>query len=92
MARVMLINCFWVAGRYKGMKIKEAREEIIKDLKSQGKIQKTEDIEHVVNVHERCDTDIEILMTEQWFIKYLDLKKDMLKDMAIRLEIWLPRS
>ncbi|MCK4647555.1 valine--tRNA ligase [Candidatus Pacearchaeota archaeon] len=66
------------AGKYKGMKSEKAREEIINDLKKLGVIEKIEPIEHVVNVHERCDTPIEILMTEQWFIKYLDLKKQML--------------
>jgi len=67
------------AGKYKGMTTKEAREAIIQDLEKAGKIDKIEEIEHVVNVHERCGTDIEILMTEQWFIKYLDLKKEMLE-------------
>ena len=66
------------AGKYNGLKIKEARKKIIEDLKNDGRIEKIEPIEHVVNTHERCDTDIEILMTEQWFIKYLDLKKEML--------------
>jgi len=67
------------AGAYEGMKSKEAREAITNDLEKLGAIEKVEPIEHVVNVHERCDTEIEILMTEQWFIKYLDLKEDMLK-------------
>ncbi|MEM4244711.1 MAG: valine--tRNA ligase [Candidatus Nanoarchaeia archaeon] len=67
------------AGKYKGMKSAEAREAIIKDLQDLGVVEKIEPIEHVVNVHERCGTDIEILMTDQWFIKYLDLKDDMLK-------------
>ncbi len=67
------------AGKYKGLKSEQARKAIIDDLKKLERIEKVEPIEHVVNVHERCDTDIEILMTEQWFIKYLDLKKEMLK-------------
>jgi valyl-tRNA synthetase len=66
------------AGKYQGMKSEEARKEILRDLEQAGFIEKIEPIEHVVNVHERCDTDIEILMTEQWFIKYLDMKKQML--------------
>ena len=66
------------AGKYKGMKSIEARKAITKDLQEAGRIEKIEPLEHVVNVHERCGTDIEILMTEQWFIKYLDLKKEML--------------
>jgi valyl-tRNA synthetase len=67
------------AGKYKGMKSEEARATIIKDLEELGVVEKLEPIEHVVNVHERCGTDIEILMTEQWFIKYLDLKEKMME-------------
>jgi valyl-tRNA synthetase len=67
------------AGKYQGMKSEEARKAIIEDLENLGAIEKIEPIQHVVNVHERCDTPIEILMTEQWFIKYLDLKEDMLR-------------
>jgi len=67
------------AGKYHGMKSEQVRKEIIKDLKKLGFIEKIEPIEHTINVHERCETPIEILMTEQWFIKYLDLKKEMLK-------------
>jgi len=67
------------AEKYQGMKSEEAREAIIQDLDEMGLIEKIEPIQHVVNVHERCGTDIEILMTEQWFIKYLDLKSKMLK-------------
>ncbi len=67
------------AGKYKGMSSKEAREAIISDLEKEGRLQKSEPIKHVVQTHERCETEIEILMTDQWFIKYLDLKEDMLK-------------
>ncbi len=87
------------AGKYNGMTIKEARGAIIQDLDEAGKIEKIEEIEHVVNVHERCNTEIEILMTEQWFIRYLDLKKEMLnwgnklnwypKYMKVRYDNWV---
>ncbi len=68
-----------LAGKYKGMKIKEAREAIIKDLKKQGLLVKQENIMHSVNIHERCGTEIEFVKSKQWFLRYLDLKKDMLK-------------
>ncbi|MFH1500878.1 MAG: valine--tRNA ligase [archaeon] len=68
-----------LAGRYSGLKVREARKRIIEDLKKEGRIDKIEPITHAVKVHERCDHDIEILMTDQWFIKYLDLKKEMLE-------------
>ena len=67
------------AGKYKGMKILDAREEIIKDMKGAGLLLKQEDIVHAVNVHERCGTPIEFIHSKQWFIKYLDLKDEMLK-------------
>ena len=68
-----------LAGKYQGMKIKEAREEIIKDLKKKGLLVKQEKITHVVNTHERCGTEIEFLPHKQWFIKYLDIKNDLIK-------------
>ncbi|MBI2651133.1 valine--tRNA ligase [Candidatus Woesearchaeota archaeon] len=87
------------AGRFKGLYVKEARKAVIKALEEEKRIAKTESIKHVVNVHERCDTDIEILTTEQWFIKYLDLKDDFIKfgrkikwypeHMRIRYENWI---
>ncbi|MEK6891812.1 MAG: valine--tRNA ligase, partial [Nanoarchaeota archaeon] len=87
------------AGRFKGLYVKKAREAVIKALEEEKRIEKIEPIHHVVNVHERCDTDIEILTTEQWFIKYLDLKEDFIKygrkikwypeHMRIRYENWI---
>ena len=68
-----------IAGKYKGMKIEEARKDIIKDLKDAKLLVKQEEITHPVNVHERCGTAVEFVHSKQWFIKYLDLKKDMEK-------------
>jgi len=66
------------AGTYKGLKSKEARKVIIEDLKNSGLIEKIQPVKHVVNVHERCGTEIEFIMTEEWFIKYLDLKEQFI--------------
>lgn len=68
-----------LAGKYRGMKIPDARKAIISDLKSKGLLRSQKKIRHVVNVHERCGTEIEILETKQWFIRYLDLKVKFLK-------------
>ena len=67
------------AGRFKGLHVKKAREAVIKALEEENRIVKIDPIRHVVNVHERCETDIEILNTEQWFIRYLDLKEEFIK-------------
>lgn len=77
-----------IGGKYKGMKIKEARKKILRDLKDSDLLVKQKPIKHFVNVHERCWTDIEFIKSKQWFVKYLDLKKDMLK-WGKELE-WLP--
>ncbi|MEK6904272.1 MAG: valine--tRNA ligase, partial [Nanoarchaeota archaeon] len=61
--------------KYKEMKIKEARKKILEDLKNSGLIIKQNQINHAVNVHDKCGTEIEFLPTEQWFIKILDKKK-----------------
>jgi len=87
------------AGRFKGLHVKKAREAVIKALEEEKRIEKIEPIHHVVNVHERCETDIEILTTEQWFIKYLDLKMDFIEygrkikwhpdHLRVRYENWI---
>lgn len=68
-----------VADEYEGLHVDEAKEKIIEDLKEAGKISKQWEITHDVNVHERCDTPIEFLVTEQWFIEYLDLRDKYLE-------------
>ncbi|MBN1923213.1 MAG: valine--tRNA ligase [Nanoarchaeota archaeon] len=68
-----------LAGKYKGMKIKDARKAVIKDLESENLLVNRKKITHNVNVHERCSTEVEILESNQWFIKYLDLKDKFLE-------------
>lgn len=66
-----------LAMSYEGLTIKEARKKIIEDLKNSSLLINQKPIKHAVNVHERCGTEIEILHSKQWFLKYLDLKEDM---------------
>ena len=58
-----------IAGKYAGLKIIEARKQIIEDLKSAGYIYKQDPIVHAVKVHERCEEPIEFLSKKQWFIR-----------------------
>lgn len=88
-----------LGGKYKGKTIHEARSLIIKDLQSSGLLIKQEQIRHSVRTHERCGTEIEFIHTKQWFIRYLDLKKEMLrwgsqlnwypKHMKVRYDNWV---
>jgi len=59
-----------LAGKYAGMTIKETRKAIIEDLKKSKLLKAQKPIKHSVNVHERCKTEIEFLVTNQWFIRY----------------------
>ncbi len=77
-----------LAGKYEGLTIKEARKKITEELNKQKLIVNQKKIKHVINVHERCGTEIEFLVTKQWFIKYLDLKKKFL-ELGKRIK-WYP--
>lgn len=67
------------AGIYHGQPVKGARKNILKELQEKGLLKQQKSITHAVNVHERCGIEIEFVKSKQWFIKYLDLREDMLK-------------
>jgi len=88
-----------LAGKYQGLKVIEARNAIIEDLKKQGLLTKQLPLKHTLNVHERCDTEVEFLLTKQWFVKYLDFKQKFIEagrkikwwpeHMRVRYENWI---
>lgn len=64
------------AGRYAGMPVAEARDQIARDLEEAGLIDHIDmNREHSVAYHDRCGNLIEPLVTEQWWIKVEELKK-----------------
>lgn len=66
-----------LAKHYEGLTIHDARKQILADLKANSLLVAQKPISHAVKVHERCQTEIEIINSKQWFVKYLDLKDDM---------------
>ncbi|MEO8785100.1 MAG: valine--tRNA ligase [Candidatus Saccharimonadales bacterium] len=54
--------------QYRGLTVVEARKKIIDDLESQGLIKSVESLGHSVGHCYKCDTVIEPLLREQWFI------------------------
>ncbi len=88
-----------LAGKYAGRKIKDARKEILLELKEKGYLLSQKDISHAVNVHERCGTEIEFLKKQQWQIKVLDRKEELIElaqqinwypeHMRVRYEHWV---
>lgn len=79
-----------LAGDYESLSTDEAREEIVEDLDDNGFLLDREEITHTVQVHERCEHDIEFLVTEQWYVKVLDNKEEYLE--AGREMDWHPEK
>ncbi len=65
--------------KYGGLKIKEARKKIIEDLQEGGYVVKIEELEHEVQTHERCGTEVEYSVIKQWFIDIMNHKEDFIK-------------
>jgi len=55
--------------RYRGLDRYECRKRIIEDLKTVGLLEKIESYSHSVGCCYRCGTDIEFLISDQWFLK-----------------------
>lgn len=68
-----------LAGPYKGLSLKEARQKIIEDMKKEGLLDNQKSIVHEVQTHERCHTEVEFLTRPQWLVKVLDLKEELVK-------------
>lgn len=64
---------------YGGLKIKEARKQIVDDLQVGGYIVKIEESEHEVQTHERCGSEVEYTVMKQWFIDIMSHKEDFLR-------------
>jgi valyl-tRNA synthetase len=88
-----------ICGKYKGMKIEDARKAVINDLKKNNMLIKQEPLDQNVGVCWRCKTPVEFVNAEQWFLKTTDFKDLVLKKsdemnwypkfMKIRLEDWV---
>ena len=60
-------------GKYAGLTTKEARKEILRDLEAGGCIKEIEPIKHQVGTCYRCHTEIEPMISKQWFVKMAPL-------------------
>ena len=56
-------------GKYAGMTTLEARKAILEDLEAGGYIKEIEPIKHDVGTCYRCHTNIEPMVSKQWFVK-----------------------
>jgi valyl-tRNA synthetase len=61
--------------RFQNLKVGEAREKIVADLQELGLIEKIDDYEHNITRCDRCNSVIEPLPSNQWFLKMESLAK-----------------
>ena len=67
------------AGKYAGLKILEARRQVVIDLETMGILEKTEPYKHAVPVCYKCETTIEPREMPQWFVRMQPLADLALK-------------
>ena len=77
-----------ICGKYKGMKIEDARKKVIEDLRSTGYLVKQESLLQNVGVCWRCKTPVEFILAKQWFLKTLPFKEKILE--ASNKMKWFP--
>ncbi len=68
------------AGEFSGLTIEEGRKKIIEKLKEEGYLLQQEELEQSVGICWRCKTPIEIINTEQWFVRVTQLKDRVIKE------------
>lgn len=66
-----------VGGEFTGMPVADARQAIKGRLQAEGYLLDRQLAPQNVPVHERCDTPIELIMSQQWFIRLLDFKDEL---------------
>ena len=71
-------NC----GKYAGMDRFKCREELLKDIDTEGNLIKIENIKHQVGHSERSDAVVEPILSMQWFVKMKPLAKLVLEQQA----------
>ena len=76
------------SGKFDGKSVTETRKGVLDELKKSGSMVKQERIDHTVKVHDRCGTPIELIASEQWFIRTKE-HASKIKELADEIE-WVP--
>lgn len=69
------------AGKYEGLKIKEARKIVVEDLQKKGLIEKIDEgYKHAVKKCYKCQSTLELRIMPQWFVKMKPLAQLIIKE------------
>ncbi len=66
-------------GKYQGLDRYEARKAVVADLEALGLLEKIEDHQHNVGTCYRCHSDVEPIISAQWFVKMEPLAREALR-------------
>lgn len=78
--------------KYDGMDRYKAREEIVKDLETEGFLVKVKPHLHNVGSHDRCRTVIEPMIKPQWFVRMKELAQPAIKVIEDKKLEFVPES
>ena len=67
------------AGALKGLKVERAREKAVEELRAHGALEKVEPIQHKTPICSRCQTPIEFISSDAWYLKQLEFREDLKK-------------
>jgi valyl-tRNA synthetase len=73
---------------FEGLDRFDARKKVVARLKDEGFLREVKDYQHSVGVHGKCDTDIEPMISRQWFVKIEPLARpaiDAVRDGTIQI-------
>jgi len=79
------------AGKYRGMKVREARKAIVEDLRNEGYLVKEERIKHSTPICWRSKTPIEFIPRKELYLKQVEFKEE-LKKLAKEMKFYAPES
>lgn len=77
---------------YRGLSVTEARQKVVEDLKKSGVLVDEQDYTHSVGHCYKCDTVIEPLLQEQWFVRMQPLAEKAIKHLEDKEITFYPAS
>ena len=80
------------AGPYAGLDVMEARRRVVADLEAQGLLAGVKDHPHEVPHCDRCDTLVQPLLSEQWFMRMEPLARPAIEAVRAGRVVFHPKS
>ncbi len=62
-----------------GLSVEEAKEKIVEELRKENLIVEEVSLTHKIPVHDKCGRRVEIIEVEEYFLKQVEFKEEMLK-------------